>query len=99
MSKKVSNKEVNKPLTRKERETLKQQIKQAKEMLAKDKETRPKKQLSPKQLENLAKGRALNPKFKAREEAPRIPRDSLIDRLDLQSNASNKSNGHVAVGY
>ena len=42
-------------------------------MLAKDKATRPKKKLSPKQLENLAKGRMANPKFKARDNVTTLP--------------------------
>ena len=88
----MPKKEVVKPLTRKEKQELRQQIEVAKEALAKDKASRPKKKLSPKQLENLARGRAANPKFKPKN-------DSLSAKLDRQSRDSSISNGHIAVGY
>lgn len=54
-------------LSRSQRNELKKQISTAKEALKKDKESRPKRQLSEKQLAALAAGRAKNPKLKAKE--------------------------------
>ena len=52
------------PLTRSEIKALKEQIRSAREALMLDKANRPKRQLTQKQLDNLAKGRALNSKYK-----------------------------------
>ena len=53
----------SKPLTRKEKQDLLDSIASAKQQLANDKAARPKRQLTQKQLDNLAKGRAMNPRF------------------------------------
>ena len=50
-------------LTRKERQELEESIAAAKAKLAADKATRPKRQLTQKQLDNLARGRSMNPRF------------------------------------
>ena len=90
-------------LTRAERKALEEQIRSAKQALLLDKATRPKKQLTQKQLDNLAAGRAKNPKFRPKKEgkkaAPTIPRGSLTERLEKQSKDGNISNGHIAPGY
>ena len=52
------------PLTKAERIALQDQIASAKARLAVDKQTRPKRQLTAKQLENLRRGREANPHFK-----------------------------------
>ena len=85
---------MSKPLSRKEKQDLVDQIATAKARLATDRLTRPKRKLSEKQLENLRKGREANPYFH-----PRKPTDELSKKLDKQSKASNSSNGHVATGY
>ena len=50
-------------LTRKERQALQDQIDSAKAKLEADRANRPKRQLTTKQLENLRRGRELNPHF------------------------------------
>lgn len=51
------------PLSRKERQELQDSIASAKAKLAADKTTRPKRQLTQKQLDNLARGRSMNSRF------------------------------------
>lgn len=62
----VEKESKQKRLSRSQRKELKNQISSAKEALKKDKEARPKRKLSEKQLEALAAGRAKNPKLKAK---------------------------------
>ena len=81
-------------LTRAERKALEDQIREAKEALMLDKATRPKRKLTQKQLDNLAKGRAANPNFR-----PKKSTKNLNARLEKQMKDGNASNGHVAVGY
>ena len=64
MSNKLDNPEPIKPLTKTEKQALQDQIASAKAKLAIDKTNRPKRQLTEKQLENLARGRSMNPHFK-----------------------------------
>ena len=53
----------SKPLSRKEKQDLLDSIANAKQQLAVDKAQRPKRQLTAKQLENLRRGREMNPRF------------------------------------
>ena len=72
---------MSKALTRKEKAELQEQITNAKKALASDKANRPKRQLTQKQLENLAKGRTMNPRFHPKKE----------ESIDSASSLDNQS--------
>lgn len=58
----------SKALTPAERKALRAEIKKNKELLAQDRQSRPKRKLTEKQLNALAEGRKKNPKLKPKEQ-------------------------------
>ena len=64
----------SKPLSRKEKQDLLDSIANAKQQLAVDKAQHPKRQLTAKQLENLRRGREMNPHFKPKNFKTKAPK-------------------------
>ena len=68
-------------LTRKERQALQDQIDSAKAKLEADRANRPKRQLTAKQLENLRRGRELNPHFHPKKDDSKISSDKQSEEV------------------